>query len=110
MRQFYLLIEKGARFGHQLSWSHYTELLSIKDERKLNYYINISIKNNLSKRQLREKIKTNEYEPVQQTIVIEPYAVVSYALKNAISIAGMLLSIQHLVVNDFQEKAKDYEM
>lgn len=55
-------------------------------------------------------IKTNEYEPVQQTIVIEPYAVVSYALKNAISIAGMLLSIQHLVVNDFQEKVKDYEM
>lgn len=50
----------------KLSWSHYTELLSIKDERKLNYYINISIKNNLSKRQLREKIKTNEYERLDE--------------------------------------------
>ena len=42
------------------------ESLSIKDERKLNYYINISIKNNLSKRQLREKIKTNEYERLDE--------------------------------------------
>ena len=31
MRQFYLLIEKGAPVAHQLSWSHYTELLPIKD-------------------------------------------------------------------------------
>ena len=23
MRQFYLMIEKGARMGHQLTWSHY---------------------------------------------------------------------------------------
>lgn len=30
MRQFYLLIEKGARFGHQLSWSHYIELIPMK--------------------------------------------------------------------------------
>ena len=26
-RQFYLLIQKGARMGHQLSWSHYSELI-----------------------------------------------------------------------------------
>ena len=30
MRQFYLLIEKGARFWHQLSWSHYIELIPMK--------------------------------------------------------------------------------
>ena len=27
MRQFYLLIEKGAPLAHQLTWSHYTKLL-----------------------------------------------------------------------------------
>ena len=27
MRQFYLLIEKGAPLVHQLTWSHYTKLL-----------------------------------------------------------------------------------
>ena len=55
----------------KLSWSHYTELLSIKDEKKLNYYINISIKNSLSKRQLREKIKTNEYERLDEETKIK---------------------------------------
>ena len=64
IRQYYRVFcnKKWSPMATKLSWSHYTELLSIKDERKLNYYINISIKNNLSKRQLREKIKTNEYE------------------------------------------------
>ena len=45
-----------------LSWSHYVELLPIKDETKLVYYLNISIKQNLTKRELREKIKNREYE------------------------------------------------
>ena len=29
MRQFYLIVEKGATLSHQLTWSHYCELLSI---------------------------------------------------------------------------------
>ena len=36
IRQFYLLIEKGAPLAHQLSWSHYIELLPLKD---INNYI-----------------------------------------------------------------------
>ncbi len=68
IRQYYRVFcnKKWSPMATELSWSHYTELLSIKDERKLNYYINISIKNNLSKRQLREKIKTNEYERLDE--------------------------------------------
>jgi len=68
IRQYYRVFcnKKWSPMATKLSWSHYTELLSIKDERKLNYYINISIKNNLSKRQLREKIKTNEYERLDE--------------------------------------------
>lgn len=62
MRQFYILIEKGAPMVHQLSWSHYTELLPIKNMNKVLYYIDISLKNNLSRRQLKERIKSNEYE------------------------------------------------
>ena len=48
----------------KLSWSHYSELLSIKDENELIYYINISFERNLSKRELREKIKNNEYQRI----------------------------------------------
>ena len=64
IRQYYRVFcnKKWSPMATKLSWSHYTELLSIKDERKLN----ISIKNNLSKRQLREKIKTNEYERLDE--------------------------------------------
>lgn len=62
MRQFYLIIEKGAPLAPQLTWSHYQELLSIKDINVINYYIEICIKYNLSRNKLREKIKSKEYE------------------------------------------------
>ena len=61
-RQFYLMVEKGAPLAHLLTWSHYVELLTIKDINKLTYYINITISQNLSKRELRNKIKNKEYE------------------------------------------------
>ena len=62
MRQFYLLIEKGARFGHQLSWSHYVELLPLKDNNEINYYIKMCEQRNLDVRSLRNAIKSKEYE------------------------------------------------
>ena len=66
IRQYYRMFkdEKWSPVATNLSWSHYTELLSIKDSNKLAYYINIAINNNLSKRELREKIKSKEYERI----------------------------------------------
>ena len=62
MRQFYLIIQKGATLSNQLSWSHYVELLTINNINSINYYINIALIENISIRQLRLKIKSNEYE------------------------------------------------
>ena len=62
MRQFYLLSEKIAPMAQQLSWSHYCELLPLKDTNEINYYIKITTNQCLSKRQLREKIKNKEYQ------------------------------------------------
>ena len=62
MRQFYWIIEKGALMGHQLTWSHYKELIPLKDINKINYYINICESNLLSRDDLKLKIKNNEYE------------------------------------------------
>ena len=64
MKQFYNMFkdEKVSPVATQLTWSHYTELLSIKDSNKLSYYINVTKVNNLSKRELRERIKNKEYE------------------------------------------------
>ena len=62
MRQFYYFIQKGAPLAHQLSWSHYVELLPIKNMNEIEYYINQSIDLNLSRNELRSKIKNKEYE------------------------------------------------
>ncbi|MBQ1551746.1 MAG: DUF1016 family protein [Bacilli bacterium] len=64
MKQFYNMFsdEKVSPVATQLSWSHYTELLTIKDENELMYYINITAEKRLSKRELREKIRNNEYK------------------------------------------------
>ena len=47
---------------HQLSWTHYRELLTLDNINELNYYVEITIEQNLSYRQLRERIKTKEYQ------------------------------------------------
>ncbi len=64
MRQFYKLIEeqKVSPLATQLTWSHYCELLPLKDTNEINYYIKITTDQCLSKRQLREKIKNKEYQ------------------------------------------------
>ena len=62
MRKFYIVIQKGAPLAHQLSWSNYIELLPLNNINKINYYINECLCLNLTKRELRNKIKSNEYE------------------------------------------------
>lgn len=39
-RQFYLAYRNGATVSHQLSWSHYVELLKISDETERSFYTN----------------------------------------------------------------------
>lgn len=62
--EFYRIFknEKWSPLATKLSWSHYSELLSIKDDNELIYYINIAYERNLSKRELTEKIKNKEYQ------------------------------------------------
>lgn len=53
----------------QLSWN-YRELLSIPYFEKIKYYIDISIKQNLSYRELHNKIKNNEYDKTIGIIIV----------------------------------------
>ena len=64
MKQFYNVFsnQKVSTMSTQLSWSHYTELLSIKNNHKILYYLKICINHNLSVRELRVRINSNEYE------------------------------------------------
>ena len=61
MRQFYKVSQKWQTLSAKLSWSHYCEILWF-DENKFQYYVKIAELNNLSIRQLRERIKSKEYE------------------------------------------------
>ena len=67
MLKFYELKEKVQTVSAQLSWSHYCELLQVNSIDKINYYIKITKEQNLSIRELRAKIKNNEYERLDES-------------------------------------------
>ena len=69
IRQFYYFIEiqKMTPLVTQLTWSHYILLMSLKNKEEINYYIDMTLKNNLSKRQLQECIKNKEYERLDES-------------------------------------------
>ena len=64
MRKFYILFKNDIwnAMRSKLSWTHYRELLVLKDMNEINYYIKITSEQNISYRKLHEKIKNNEYE------------------------------------------------
>ena len=66
MKQFYNVFsnEKVSTLLSQLSWSHYLLLIPLNDYNEIVYYIKVAKYNNLSQRQLQEKIKNNEYKKI----------------------------------------------
>ena len=64
MKQFYNIFsdEKVAPLAQQLSWSHYVELLPLKNIDEIKYYIKICREQQIGRDLLREKIKSKEYE------------------------------------------------
>ena len=67
MRQFYLLGKKVAPLAQQLTWSHYVELISLKNIDEIRYYIDISASQNLSRNELRNRIRSKEYERLSES-------------------------------------------
>ena len=90
MRQFYLLSEKIATLSQQLTWSHYCELLVFDNVDEINYYIKQTGDYNLSVRELREKIKSKEYQRLDNNtklkLINKEETVVSDFIKNPIVI------------------------
>lgn len=66
MRQFYKVSQKWQTLSAKLSWSHYCEIIWF-DDNKFHYYVKTIELNNLSIRQLRERIKSNEYERLPES-------------------------------------------
>jgi len=69
MMKYYNFVSEGKlpTLSAKLSWSHYDEILRFNDINKIAYYIKICEQQNLSIRQLRVKIKSNEYERLPES-------------------------------------------
>ena len=61
MRQFYIIMQKSPTVSDKLSYSHYCEIMWLNID-EINYYIKIVEEQNLSVRELRKRIKSKEYE------------------------------------------------
>lgn len=85
MRKFYEVFksEKLTPLVSKLSWSHYIQLLPLKNEDEIIYYINATINNNLNKRELQERINNREYDRLSSKTKIK------------------LIESEVLMVNDF---------
>lgn len=68
MRQFYLLFQnqKWNTVCAKLTWSHYRELIWFDDVNKINYYVDMVNNQSLSVRELKYKLKNNEYERLEE--------------------------------------------
>ena len=62
MRLFYLDFPILESVIPKLSWTHYIQILSIKNENERNYYINLVVLNNLSVRELKREIKNKAFD------------------------------------------------
>ena len=61
MRQFYIEFPKGAAVSHLLSWSHYVEILKINDKLEKGFYLQQTINEKWSVRELIRQKKSSLY-------------------------------------------------
>lgn len=64
MRSFYNTFPICDALRHELTWTHYRMLIKIDSLEKINYYIQESIQNNWSSRDLKRQINSLAYERV----------------------------------------------
>ena len=92
MRQLYLFFErqKWSPMGTRLTVSHIRELFTLKNPNEINYYNFISNKLNLTRDELRLRIKNNEYERLddetKSKLIAQEPPVVTDFIKNPIII------------------------
>ena len=91
--------------------------MTLKDVNKMNYYINQILINNLSKRELQEKIKSHEYERLpnkakeklknQEQLELEDWVKNPILIKNNLNIEKISEKVlQKLVIEDIENVMK----
>ena len=68
MRKFYQTYPQAPSKDKALSWSHYRDLLRIKDDKKRQYFEGFALENNLSSKDLQKEISENNRKERQVTL------------------------------------------
>ena len=111
MRLYYKFVKKSPTVSDQLTWSHYCELLPLENLDEIKYYVQITNANNLSVRELRNRIKSKEYERLdsktKEKLINNESTLVSDFVKDPIIINNNLNYIEisekvlkELILND----------
>lgn len=117
IRKLYLF-SKVHPLGAQLTMSHYRLLFPLTDDNEINYYIEQVTKRNLSKRQLLEIIKFNEYkrlpEDSKNKLIVKDKSNIVDFVKNPIIIKNSsnyeIISeknLQKLILEDIESFMKE---
>ena len=118
MRRYYEVLTKGPTLSDLLSYSHYCELIWFEDFNKIEYYIKITIEQNLSLRQLRERIKNKEYERLdditKEKLMSKKVTTVEDFIKNPIVIKNSInkeiiseKALQRIIMEDLPSFLKE---
>jgi len=62
MRKFYLVFPKSETVSHQLTWSHYFELLKCDDSLEMQFYMQQAIRECWTVRELKRQISSSLYQ------------------------------------------------
>ena len=62
MRKFYLTFPKSETLSHQLTWSHYFELLKCEDPLEMQFYMKECVKDGWSVRELKRQINSSLFQ------------------------------------------------
>ena len=116
MRKFYELFNntKLTTMWSKLCWSHYREVLSLKDINEIRYYLNECENKNLTQRQLHELIKQNSYnrlsDDTKTKLINQEQLKVDDLVPNPIIIKSILLNeelseyaLKELILNNLDE-------
>ena len=96
MRQFYIIMQKSPTVSDKLSYSHYCEIMWLNID-EINYYIKIVEEQNLSVRELRERIKSKEYERLDDKTKLKLKNQKNLEIKDFIKNPIILKTIQEIL-------------
>ena len=86
IRRFYEIGIKCPSLTDVLTYTHYCELIWFNDINKINYYIKITEQQNLSVRQLRERIKERLDDKTKEKLISKEEPKINDFIKNPILI------------------------